>query len=73
VSHFFQKIYSLHTMGYLDEPALRMAATKGQVEFFREVIEPLEAAIDANYDRSSFEGLGAMYGIGPTLPSMANP
>ena len=73
VSHFFQKVYSLHISGYLDEPTVRIAATKGQVEFFREIVEPLEAAIGANYDRSSFEGLGDMYGVGPTLPPMANP
>ena len=73
VSHFFQKIHSLHVAGLLDEPTVRMAATKGQVEFFREIIEPLEAAIGLNYDSSSFESLGALYGIGPTLPPIANP
>ena len=73
VSHFFQKVHALHTAGHLDEPTVRIAATKGQVEFFREIIEPLEAAIGVNYDRSSFEGLGALYGVGPTLPPIANP
>lgn len=73
VSHFFQKIYALHAAGHLDEPSVRLAAPRGQVDFFREIIEPLEAAISVNYDRSSFDGLGSMYGIGPSLPAMANP
>ncbi len=73
VSHFFQKVYTLHAAGFLDEASVRIAATRGQVEFFRQRIEPLEAAISANYDRSSFDCLGALYGVGPTLPPMANP
>jgi hypothetical protein len=57
VSHFFHKVCALRTAGYMDETAVRMVATKGQVAFFREVIEPLEAAIATNYDRSCFEYL----------------
>jgi hypothetical protein len=73
VSHFFQKIDALHTLGFLDEPTVRAVATRGQVAFFREVVEPLEAAITVSYDRTSFDRLGALYGIGPTLPPMASP
>lgn len=73
VSHFFQKLYVLHNSGYLDERAVRTIATKDTVAFFRGLIEPLEAAIGVDYDRSSFNFLGALYNIPPTLPSDANP
>ena len=72
-SHFFQNIYTLRTAGFLEDSDVRLVATKGQVEFFREVIEPLEAAIGANYDRSSFEYFGGLYGIQPGVPPLANP
>jgi len=72
ISHFFQKIYVLHNSGYLDEIAVRTIATKEMVSFLRDLIEPLEAAIGADYDQSSFSFLGALYNIGPTLPPAAN-
>ena len=73
VSHLFGKIHTLYRLGFIDELTVRAVATRGQVAFFRGVIEPLEAAIGVDYDRSSFDSLGGLYGIGPTLPPMAGP
>ncbi len=57
----------------MDESVVRSVATRGQVEFYREVLEPLELAVNPDYDRSSFEGLGALYGIPRSIIPMANP
>jgi hypothetical protein len=73
VSQLFKRIYTLYTLGFLDESAVRAVVSRGQVAFFREVVEPLEAAIATDYDRASFDGLGALYGIGPSHPPMAGP
>jgi hypothetical protein len=51
------------TSKFLGESGVRAVATKAKIEFYREVIEPLEAAISADYDRSSFDDLGALYSI----------
>ena len=53
VSHFFGKIHRLWAAGLIDEELTRVVATEGQVQFFREVIEPLEAALNVDYNRFS--------------------
>jgi inorganic triphosphatase YgiF len=73
VSHFFSKIHTLKKLEYLNDNAVKEVATKGQVEFFRHVVEPLEAALNVDYDRSAFESLGRLYGIQPGRLPMANP
>jgi hypothetical protein len=73
VSHFFNKIHTLKKLRHLDLPEVKEVATKGQVEFFRQVVEPLEAALNADYDRSAFESLGELYSIGPGRLPLANP
>ncbi len=73
VSHFFNKIHTLKRLGHLGLQEVKEVATESQVEFFREVVEPLEAALNADYDRSAFESLGELYGIGPGRLPLANP
>ena len=73
VSHFFIKIHTLKKLEYLNDNAVMEVATKGQVEFFRHVVEPLEAALNVDYDRSAFESLGKLYDIKPGRLPMANP
>lgn len=73
ISHYFQKIYKLKVSGFLDEAAVRAVADEGQVSFLRNYVEPLEGAISSSYDRSSFDGLGKLYNIGPPLHSHSNP
>lgn len=68
VSHHFQKIHALLDAGLLDSSVLPHVASRGQVEFVRGVIEPLEAAISSKYDRSSFDALGALYQIPCEVP-----
>jgi len=52
---------------------VRAVATKGQVEFYREINEGLEFAINPAYEPSSFEDLGSLYGIPKPAMPMANP
>ena len=73
VSHYFQKIHTLRSSGLIDDSYVRKVATKEQVEFYREILEPLEAALNPNYDRSSFDSLGALYDIPQQPFPMANP
>jgi hypothetical protein len=73
VAHFFQRVYTLHASGFLTERAVRAIVTKGQAELFAEIIEPLEAAIGADYDRSSFDFFRNLYGIPRTPAPIANP
>ena len=63
VSHYFQKVCTLYTSGLLDETLVRIAASRQQVMFYREVLEPLEAAVSPEYDSSSFDTLGQLYGV----------
>ncbi len=73
VSHYFQKVHTLRSSGLIDDSYVRTVATKGQVEFYREILEPLEAALNPEYDRSSFDSLGGLYNIPRQLAPMANP
>lgn len=73
VSHFFHKIHILQKLGYLDQNSVKEVATREQIQFFRQVVEPLEAALNPNYDRSAFESLGGLYNIEPGSLPMANP
>lgn len=73
VSHHFAKIHVLRELDLLDDNVVKKIATKGQVEYLRTVVEPLEAALNADYDRSAFESLGNLYNIGPVPLPMAKP
>jgi hypothetical protein len=73
VSHHFQKIYSMSKEALLDPRVLRQVADKGQVELYCSMVEPLEAAVRADYDRSSFEYLAALHGVQRAPLPYANP
>jgi DNA-binding transcriptional ArsR family regulator len=73
VSHHFSKICTLHKAGLCDEELVRRVATEGQVQFYRELIEPLELALNPSYDSSCFSYLGSLYDVRASLPPMANP
>lgn len=68
VAGYFQKICVCWELHLLTEEYVRRLANRSQVEFYREVVEPLEEALNPAYDRACFEKLGALYGIGSTLP-----
>ena len=63
VAHYYQKVAAMFDMGLLDKKFARVVATKEQVEFYREMIEPLEAVINPNYGPSSFNVLESLYGL----------
>jgi len=73
LSHHFQKIYALKNVGVIRDRVVMALATKVQVRFYREVIEPLEEALNPSYDTDSFEYLGGLYGIGKCSRPMPNP
>ena len=62
VSTYFDKVWAVHKI--LGDEHLDLCMTKGQVEFYREVIEPLEAALNIKYNREPFEWFGERYGVG---------
>ena len=73
VSHYFQRVVEIYDLGFLNRSSLERLATKGQIEFFLEVIEPLEEAITTDYDDRAFRFLGKMHGLDRFPPRMANP
>ena len=73
VTHHFLKIHTLMKLEYINSNEANEVATKGQVEFFLYVLEPLEEAVNHDYDRSAFESLGRLYDIQPRRLRMANP
>ena len=64
VSHYFQKVTTLWLRADLLEKTIAAAALdKGQVEIYRELIEPLEWTITTSYNRTSFDFLGKEYKV----------
>ncbi len=61
VAHYFQKVAAMYDKGLLDKKLARIVATKKQVKFYKEVIEPLEAVVDPDYGHSSFDVLESLY------------
>ncbi len=63
VAHYFDKIYRLQRAEYVDDAFVRTVVGQGQVEFYLKVIEPLEKAIDLDYDESAFEYFAKLHGL----------
>ena len=63
VAHYFDKIYRLQRAEYIDDTFVRTVVGRDQVEFFLEVIEPLEKAVKSDYDKSAFEYFAKLYGV----------
>jgi hypothetical protein len=63
ISHYFNKVYVLYTEGLIDKKMVCGVVNKEQIRFYREVIEPLEAAINEEYDQSRFDTLGGLHGV----------
>lgn len=64
VSHYIQKVTILWLRaGLLNKETALAALDKGQVQIYRELIEPLEWAITASYNRTSFDVLGHEYRV----------
>ena len=72
VSTYFNKVWVMHKHGMLADQQLDLCISREQVEFYRDVIEPLEATRNIHYDRESFNWLGQRYGVdqSPLIPVM---
>jgi len=60
-SHHFYKIWLLFDRGLVNKKFVKKVATHGQVDFLLETIEPLEKAIDPDYDHSTFDFFREIY------------
>lgn len=61
-AHYFHKIKLLLDTGLINERFVKKVVTSGQVDFLLEMIEPLEEAMNSNYDRSMFDTFRKLYG-----------
>lgn len=61
VSHYFHKVAVLYEDALLDRKYVARVATKEQVQFLLEVIEPLEAGNAKGYGPFMFNILGSLY------------
>jgi len=62
-SHHFYKIWLLSDRGLVNESFVKKVATREQVDFLLEVIEPLERATNPKYDHSPFDFFRNIYHI----------
>lgn len=60
-SHHFHKINRLLDSGIVNESFVKKVISPGQVDFLLEVIEPLEEALNPNYDHSTFDTFRRIY------------
>jgi len=60
-SHHFYKIWLLSDRGLVNKNFVKKVAPRGQVDFLLEIIEPLEEAINPNYDHSTFDYFRGIY------------
>ena len=63
VSTYFDNVLAMYKLGMLGSKELNLCMTKDRVQFYRDVIEPLEAALNLGYNREPFEWFGERYGI----------
>ena len=61
VAHYYQKVAALYDKGLLDREFAVVVATKEQVEFYTEVIEPLEVVVNPDYGTSTFTILETLH------------
>lgn len=59
--HHFRKIKLLLDSGVVNENFVKKVVSPGQVDFLLEIIEPLEKALDPNYDYSTFDTFRRIY------------
>ena len=60
-SHYFHTLYVMLDTKVINKKFLKKIAPRGQIEFLREVIEPLEKAIDPSYDTKMFVEFRKIY------------
>ena len=60
-SHHFYKIWLLFDCGLVNKKFVKKVATHGQVDFLLKTIEPLEGAINPDYDHPTFDFFRDIY------------
>jgi len=60
-SHHFHKIRLLLDSGVVSEGFVKKVVSSGQIDFLLEVIEPLEEALNSNYNHSTFDTFRRIY------------
>jgi hypothetical protein len=55
ITHHFFKIYLLRKSGVIDNKILKTVAQEEDVEYLIKYVEPLETAINKNYNREMFD------------------
>ena len=60
-SHHFHKIKLLLDSGVVNESFVKKVVSPDQVDFLLELIEPLEEALNPNYDHSTFDTFRKVY------------
>lgn len=60
-SHHFHKIWLLLDSGVVSESFVKKVVSAEQVDFLLEVIEPLEEALNPNYNHSTFDTFRRIY------------
>jgi len=61
VAHYFEKVCELYNRHFIDADVLEAAAGRDQAGIHLDLIEPMEAVIRADYDRTSFQTLRHHY------------
>ncbi len=61
VSHHFLRIYYLKETGAINKNLMRKLSSKTRSRFYLEIIEPMEAGKDPNYNKSSFNLYRKLY------------
>jgi hypothetical protein len=67
ISHHFQKVYTLGKERLLEKRLVLNVVDEWQANLYCTIVEPLEAAVRPDYDKSSFVYFAAMYGIKRTV------
>ena len=67
ISHHFQKVYILGKERLLEKRLVLNVVDEWQANLYCTIVEPLEAAVRPDYDKSSFVYFSAIYGIKRTV------
>jgi len=73
IVHHFHGIARLAMAGLLDAALVRVVAKEDEVAFLCERIEPMERALNAEYDRATFDYLSDLYGGRAQLKGLVPP
>ena len=60
-SHYYDRVWKLLDTGALKGKQVKKIVKTDQIKFFIEDIEPLEEALNKNYDRDAFDGFRKLY------------